>query len=228
MAAKKETAKVAAEIKNLNVQRIKVKVVGDTPLIMHKWSEKAKKEILDKQMGVTKTKARELKNPVRDFVTSMYWITPEPKLSDDATPEEWMDAFNEAIEKGARFGFPATAFKQSANASAYRLGWFDNQMGLRSSWFIEPSQGDLVEVFTDQPPVMREDMVKVGMGTADIRYRGELRNWYAYLNIQVLANGPISVEQIVNNINAGGFCCGVGEWRTEKDGISGKYHVEAV
>ena len=32
-------------------------------------------------------------------------------------------------------------------------------------------------------PIMREDMVRVGMGTADIRYRAEFRDWSALLRI---------------------------------------------
>ena len=36
----------------------------------------------------------------------------------------------EAIKKGARFGFPATAIKQAAQSAAYRSGLIDNQMAL--------------------------------------------------------------------------------------------------
>ena len=39
-------------------------------------------------------------------------------------------------------------------------------------------------------------------------------------------NGPYSLDDIVNIINAGGFYCGVGDWRTERDGTNGAYHVE--
>ena len=88
MAAKKETAKVAAEIKNLNVQRIKVKVVGDTPLIMHKWSEKAKKMMLAAQQGKKAGKQKEVRNTVREFIDSMYWLSHKPVLNDNATEEE--------------------------------------------------------------------------------------------------------------------------------------------
>ena len=77
-------------------------------------------------------------------------------------------------------------------------------------------------------PVMREDMVKVGGMTkvADIRYRGEFRNWWADLVITYIKGGKFSAEQIVNYINAGGMCCGVGEWRMERKGQFGLFHVE--
>ena len=66
------------------------------------------------------------------------------------------------------------------------------------------------------------------MGTADIRYRGEFRNWYADLEISFNANGAYTVEQIINIINAGGYACGVGEWRPERDGQYGMFHVAAI
>lgn len=82
----------------------------------------------------------------------------------------------------------------------------------------------MLEIKSD-PPIMREDMVKVGMGTADIRYRGEFRNWSTDMKITYNKNGQYSLEQIINIINAGGFCCGVGEWRPERDGQNGTFHV---
>lgn len=59
------------EIPTIQLASFKLTVVGDSPLIMHKWSEKAKKEILDKQTKKA-SKGKEKKNPVRDYVNSMY------------------------------------------------------------------------------------------------------------------------------------------------------------
>ena len=66
------------EIRPIEVKKTTIRIVGDTPLIMHAWSEKAKREMLQKQMKATKTSAREAKNPVEDFIRSMYWLTPMP------------------------------------------------------------------------------------------------------------------------------------------------------
>jgi GntR family transcriptional regulator len=59
---------------------------------------------------------------------------------------------------------------------------------------------------------MREDMVRVGMGTADIRYRGEFTTWSMDLPIRYNARA-VSVEQLVLIFDAGGFGTGIGEWR---------------
>ena len=224
MATKTETI----TIRPLKREKIKLRIVGDSPLIMHAWSEKAKREMYEAQQGkkVVK-KEKERKNPIHDFVQSMYWIEGKPDIVPSMTDEESEEAFVNALDR-AKFGFPVTCFKQSANAAAYRQGWVKNQMGLRGAYFIEADTPDgLVEIHSDTPE-MREDMVRIGMGTADIRYRGQFNNWYADLTVTYNANGMYSKEDIVNIINAGGFICGVGEWRPERDGMYGMYHVEAV
>ena len=208
------------EIRPIEIKKTTIRIIGDTPLIMHAWSEKAKREMLDKQMKKTKSSAREAKNPVEDFVRSMYWLTPMPT---DMTE----DGFEKAIADGARFGFPVTAFKQAAISAAYRMGWAKDKMSLRGAFFIDSDENQMIEIHSDTP-VMREDMVRVGMGTADIRYRGEFRNWYADIVVSYNKNGQHTLEQIINILNAGGYVCGVGEWRPERDGQNGMFHVESV
>lgn len=207
------------EIRPIEIKKVTVRVMGDTPLIMHAWSEKAKRMMLEAQMGIAKGKKKEVKNPADDFIRSMYWLTPMPE---DGT----MESFEEAIANGARFGFPVTAFKQAAISAAYRMGWAKDKMSMRGAFYIDSDENGMIEIHSDTPE-MREDMVKVGMGTADIRYRGEFKNWYADLTISYNANGQYSLENIVNIINAGGYVCGVGEWRPERDGQNGMFHVQA-
>jgi hypothetical protein len=214
----KKTAEVI-EIRPIQIKKATIRIVGDTPLIMHAWSEKAKREMLEKQMKTTKTSGRDAKNPVEDFIRSMYWLSPMPE-------EMTEEAFDAAVEAGAKFGFPVTGIKQAAISAAYRLGWVKDKMGLRGAFYIDGDASQMVEIHSDTP-IMREDMVKVGMGTADIRYRGEFRNWYADLNISFNASGNTTLEQIVNIINAGGYTCGIGEWRPERDGQYGMFHVQA-
>lgn len=211
MASKKkeETVTIAA----MDLRTAVIKLVGDTPLIMHKWSEKAKREMLEKQLKKAKSKAREAKDPVRNFIESLYWLEGEPEEKTEA-------GFVRAIQSGARFGFPATAFKAAAVAAGYRTGVTKDKVSMNAAFHID---GDMVEIHGT--PQIREDMVRVGMGTADIRYRGEFPTWYAVVTVRY-NNGAISLEQLVNLFNLGGFSCGIGEWRPEKGGSCGMYHVE--
>lgn len=222
MATKKTTE--VLEIRPIQIQKVTLRLVGDTPLIMHAWSEKAKRMMLEAQMGKAKGKKKEAKSPADDFIRSMYWLDGMPEYADSASEEEKMQAFMGSIEKGARFGFPVTAFKQAAISAAYRMGWAKDKVSLRGAFFIDGDENGMIEIHSDAPK-MREDMVKVGMGTADIRYRGEFDNWSADLTVSFNVNGNYSLENIVNIINAGGYICGVGEWRPEKDGQYGMFHI---
>lgn len=101
MAAKTEVI----EIRPIKIQKVNIRIVGDTPLIIHAWSEKAKRMMLEAQMGLAKGKKKEAKDPVDDFIRSLYWLTPMPE-------EMTEEGFQKAVENGARFGFPVTAMKE--------------------------------------------------------------------------------------------------------------------
>lgn len=217
MATKKEET---IEIRPLDIQTVPIRIVGDTPLIVHAWSEKAKRMMLEAQTKATKTRAKEKRDPFDDFVNSLYWIEGKPE---ESTP----GAFDEAVRNGAKWGFPIGAIKQSANSAAYRLGWVKNQMALRGSYFLRSEYGYMAEI-KGCVPEMREDMVRIGNGSADLRYRGEFKNWYMDFELQYNASGVMTLEQIINCLHAGGFSCGIGEWRPEKDGSFGTFHIETA
>lgn len=222
MATTKKTETI--EIKPIEMKIVEVTLVGDTPLIMHAWNEKAKRMMLEAQQGKSKGKKKETKNPVDDFIQSMYWLKNKPD-TDGMNEDECKEAFEQAIENGAKFGFPVTAFKQAAISAAYRMGWAKDKMSLRGVFFIDTDYGDMAEIISDSPTI-REDMVKIGMGTADIRYRGEFNHWHTTIRLKYNANGQYSLENILNILNAGGMVCGVGEWRPERDGQFGMFHVK--
>jgi hypothetical protein len=193
VAAKKNTETVIA-LPALNIQYLKLRLKGDSPLICHAWSEKAKKEMLDKQMKKAK-QAREAKDPQKDYEESLYRI-----------PD-------------GGFGFPAVAFKSAAVDACSSISGI-TKVEARGAFHIV---GDMVRI--DGTPTPREDMVRVGMGTADIRYRGEFREWSAEITLRYNAN-VLTPEQIANLFNTAGFAVGVGEWRPQKNGSFGMFHVE--
>lgn len=224
MATKKNPEIV--EIKEFDIKTVNVRIRGTAPLISHKWSEKAKKMILDKQTEETKVqKKHDKKIPALDFINSAYWLTQEPTGDSD---EECIANFEAAVKAGARWGFPATAFKQAAIMAASRNNLDMKGTQIRAAFFIEGEGPDQLVELKGSIPHIREDMVRVGGMTkaADIRHRAQFDDWYADLKIRYNANGPVTLEQIINLINLSGFCGGVGEWRPEKDGNFGTFLVE--
>ena len=215
MASKKSEV---VEIQRLDIQRANIRIIGDSPLIVHAWSEKAKRMMFETHTKATKTTSREVKDPIYDFINSLYWLEGKPE-------ESTVEAFDKAVKNGAKWGFPVGAIKQAGNASAYRMGWTKSIAELRGAYYLAAEYGDMVEIKGSIPEI-REDMVRVSNGNADIRYRGEFKNWYMDLILEYNASSKITIEQIINIINAGGYACGIGEWRPDKDGTFGKYHVE--
>lgn len=179
-------------IPKIDVRQMEITLIGDSPLICHRWSEKAKKEMLDKQMKKAKT-AKQAKDPEADYKASLYPM-------------------------GDGFGFPCVAFK-SAAVGACRFSDGMKMTEARGAFHVV---GELAKI--EGAPSMREDMVRVGMGTADIRFRGEFKEWKTTLLVSFNASA-ISPEQIVNLFNLAGFGVGVGEWRPEKDGSYGRFRV---
>lgn len=211
---------MAIEIRPGKIVRTQITLVGDSPLIVNAWSEKAKRMMLESQMKTAKTKkAREPKNPFEEFFDSMYWISGKP---DDKTP----DSLDQAIANGAKFGFPVTAIKQAAIAASYRSGSTKDMVSLRGVFFINGTDSSDLATIENGYPEIREDMVRVGMGTADLRYRAEFHDWKMKVILTYNDNGVYTLENIINAINLGGFMCGIGEWRPERDGQYGMYHVE--
>lgn len=213
MAIKKAIVDEPIIIPALKLKTVDLHIVGDSPLIVHAWSEKAKQMILDKQTKKAKV-GRDERNPVREYADSLYWISEKPNF-DKMSNDEIMDA----VEHG-RFGFPALAFKAAAIDGAYQQGAIEKKTTARGAVFVE---GEFAEI--DGKPQMREDMVRIGMGVADLRYRAEFKEWRTTLKIR-LNVGALSVEQMVNLFSIGGFSNGVGEWRPAKDGSNGQFHVE--
>ena len=228
MATKKEQ-EVIINIKRPKITKANITIVGETPLIIHAWGEKAKKEMLDaQQKKKVDKKAKEIRDPFAEFMDALYWITPKPE---EKTPE----AFEKAVMEGAKFGFPITAIKQAALSACYRAGIIPNQMGMKCAFYLNAQEGlnpgtgsELAVIDTDEPPVFREDMVKIGGMTkvADLRYRPAFNHWKIRLTISLIEVGTFNMESIINAIDMGGFMNGIGEWRMERDGEFGRFHVE--
>lgn len=202
-AAPKSTA---VELPPLNLQTLDIPIIGDSGLICHAWSKKARQQMLDKQMKKA-TQGKSAKDPWQDFCETLYWLDGQPEK-----PTE------EDVMKG-RFGFRAVAFKSAAITAVTSTGGMTKVMARQCFHIL----GEYVEIL-GPPPSMREDMVRVGMGTADIRHRAEFETWGAILRVQHNAN-VLSAEQVISLFEAGGFGVGIGDWRPEKDGVSGRFHV---
>ena len=190
----KSEASTLVRVPKIDIQHMTLRLIGDSPLICHAWSEKAKRQMLEKQQGAARA-AKERKDPHNDFMQSLYPIG------------------------DGKYGFPAVAFKSAAVDACTHVEGL-TKVAARGSFHID---AEMVEI-TGSEPTMREDMVRIGMGTADIRYRGQFYPWSALLLIRFNA-GALTGSQIAQLFDTAGFGVGVGEWRPQRDGSFGMFHV---
>ena len=224
-------------IQRVPTEKARIKIVGDTPLLVHAWSEKVKKQLLDDMRDPNKDKKKkqhEPKDPFADFVEAAYWITPQPQVR-GLPIEEQEKLFEEAIENGAQFGFPTVAIKKAAIMACYRAGYIKSTGLMRSLFHVNAVHGahvgssqELAILEIEEPPECSEDVVKVGPfnnRVPDLRYRPSFRKWSIELELSLIKTGMFTMDDIINAIDMSGFMNGIGEWRTEKDGEFGSYHV---
>lgn len=215
---------VVAKLSELKIARLPLKIIGTSPLISHAWSEKAKIMMLNKQQKKA-NEGQEIRRPHVEFADSLYWLTPKPDL-DAYTDEEAKKILDEIIPQ-SKFGFPTLAFKAAALDAGFQQGALVKNAGTkdlakttaRGAIFIEE---DFAVI--EGTPTMREDIARIGSGTADLRYRAEFKTWSTELKIQFNAS-VLSVEQVVNLFRLGGFANGVGDWRPARDGSFGTFIV---
>src|SRR5687768_2109180 len=86
-----ETVTVA--ISHIDVETLSVPIVGTSPLIVHRFSEKAKQQMLDAQQG--RKTPKQTRDPEADYEAAFY-----------------------RLKDGDRYGFPVVAFKAATIGAA--------------------------------------------------------------------------------------------------------------
>lgn len=184
----------------LRRDRIIISIEGQTPLIPHRWSEKAKRMMLDKQQGKAVAK-KSPKSPEDEAHDATYWLP-------DGTP-----------------GVPATAFKAAIADAARHFGSVTQVLVKQSVFVVGEGEDQLVRI--SGPVSMREDMPRNATGVADLRYRNQIFPWEAKLEIEYVASA-LTPEALLALVDAAGFG-GVGDWRPSspksKSGTYGRWQV---
>ena len=194
-------------LKRLEKRVARVPIVGVTPVIPHRWTEKAKRMMLDKQQGKAAEK-KAPKLPEAEAHDATYWCA-------DGRPGIQAVGFKAAIADAARF-FDKSVTIEMLKRAIHIFGEVTEH-------------GDVV-VPIDGEITMREDTPRNSGGTADLRYRNQIWPWKAELHVEYIAT-LLTEETLVTLIDAAGIN-GVGDWRPSapksKSGTFGKFRVEGM
>ena len=189
-------------------------IVGDTPLITHAWSEKARLDMLRKQVKAIAAAGRQARDPEEDYQNSLY-----------------------EIREGV-YAFPTTAAKLALMSAAHLDKGITKTSVLSNVWMdcaMYKTRPALAGAVCDMPltriygakPEMREDMVRVGSGlnkTSTLAYRAQFFPWAAKISGRF---NPTQVppESLAFLFDEAGRACGLCDWRNEKKGVFGAFHL---
>lgn len=185
-----------------------VHIEGETPLIVHRFSEKAKLAISGKQQHTAGTSNKKVRrNPEEEFNQARYLM-----VNGDG---EEVDAF------------PSVGIKAAMIDAGYRYMGLVKQ-DLKGDLRIKP---DLVEI-VGPPPEMVEDTVRLSgpASPADLRYRPYYNEWEMIVPVTFKPD-RVSEEQVVAMLAHAGFSIGLGEWRPQgkrSSGNNGTFAIKAA
>jgi hypothetical protein len=186
MPAAKNSESGGVTITRLKDKTVSVPIIGLTPVIPHKWSEKAKMMMPGYPLGIA------------------------DKLSKkgERQPEDEAESCVYRLEDG-RPGIQAVAFK-AAMVGACRF--FDSLKMTEAKllFFVEGDGPDQL-VAIDGEPHLREDTPRNANGGADLRYRYAFFPWSATLRIRFTPKS-IDADSVASLVDAAGRV-GVGDWR---------------
>lgn len=197
-------ADATIQIDKIDAETLLVPLVGTSPLIVHRFSEKAKKQMLDAMQG--RKSPKENKDPEAEYQAAFY------RLKDDGG-----------------YGFPCTAFKQATVGGCRFYGKSITMTALKQFVFFrgEPGEDGQSLVRIEGTPHMREDVVRVGRGGTSLTYRPEFSEWRTVLQVTYVTSA-LTKNSVLSLIDAGGMGVGVGEWRPERDGDFGCYQIDGT
>lgn len=196
-----ESAVGVMAISPLPAKRIRVPIIGTAPLIVNKFNEKAKLQLLANMQG--KKEPKKPKDPEAEYQASLY-------------------------RTAHGYGFPTVGFKSAIVSATRFYGKEVSMVRLRQCLFMQGVlSDDSSQILTPilGTPQLREDAVTVGVKGRDLRYRGEFLEWKALLDIRFITS-MLDANSVVSLINAAGMGVGVGEWRPEKSGQNGTFVVD--
>jgi hypothetical protein len=206
-------------IPGIKTEHLTTLIIGTAPMICHKFSEKLRKQILDKHMGEASA-GREKKDPFGNFDAARYRL---PDGS-DGVPAGGVKA---AIVDG--FGKDAGVFISKAKGGIRVIPDDIGTNLVRVYHRSNPDKSDIMFFDRISPkeyaiaPILREDVVRNESGVVDIRHRPMYMPWAMKIHVEYMPE-IASMKQVLQAIARSGFTIGLCEWRpASKQSKSGSY-----
>jgi len=178
-----------------------VRIAGTSPLIQHKWSEKATEQMRQKHSG-DKTKNRDARDPQAEGEEASYRTV------------------------DGKYSIPILAVKSAIISAAHKDLGIEKTLVKKSVFVYGDATTNGVLPMDCDKPTIQEDHVRVGQGSADLRYRPYFYKWALTFEVELDAE-LMKTDTFINLLDRAGFGVGIGEWRPEKGGEFGRFEVDS-
>jgi len=202
MAKKTAAIETQLEIEAIRMGRITCHIIGQTPMLMHRFSQKAREQLLfPKGRANAAERADNLKHdPLTEYRETIY--------------------MNRDKSRPAAVHLPSGMFTKALASAALDMPGASKAQILRLV-SIASTQIDMYGVPQMSMEMIRSsDMAK----TPDVRTRAIFREWACKIEIEYVAT-LLGAKQIVNLLAAAGMIVGIGDWRPQKGGSFGKFSI---
>lgn len=183
----------------IQIATMKVKIIGLSPFLSNKMSERVKQDMLHKQIGkgVEKNKIR---NPEQEVEEKIHHMSKK------------------------RVGITIDGLKKAMIESAPYIDGLDKKK-VKGSMYIIPEENGLVELKYKKMIVNESITRDSGINrTPRTTFRPEFQDWSSEFNIKYNSQ-QITAEQIINLIKIAGFHMGIGSWRPQCSGSYGMFDL---
>lgn len=195
-------AETKLQIPQIKKHTASITIVGDSPLLINKFSEKSKREMLEKQTKRAKG-AKEARDPLKEVAAATYRLP------------------------NGKYGIPASGLKNCAVSACKFIDGVPMTKAKGAFFVLEDGDG-LVELNVKGKPEVDERMVAVGPFGRKVkmaRFRPRFDKWSCTFKV-IYDPDTLSAEQLLNLYERAGFSIGLCEYRPEKSGNLGMFSVK--
>lgn len=199
-------------LKAISPKSVKVRIVGDSDLVLNKMNDVTRRDLIDKR----KDKAKNLEKPNEweQIITSMHWYKGTPTdFSEEGLRKAFVNNAPCISAFGLRKSFGDAVVRNEIDKYKTK---FDASVNIIT-------RGNLIPI-TFAEHYIDEKLMSPKLGSPVLVRLNRFVGWSAEVEISYL-DTVYSLEQIINIINLAGFGLGIGSGRSSG---YGRYHVESI
>lgn len=219
------------KIQPLNLLKMKFKLEGLSPLVVHNFGPKSRREMLEKQMKSDGSKNKKPPRcPEQDFLDSFYVVKgtlPKGKVNEKTNVTTYDPKAVAKFLKSATFGIPSVAFKNAMISACRNTDYTMTDMKQSIAYVSGPTDPNFAIIQSKGAPVMDSRICRLaGASKApQERFRPMWFEWTTEICIE-FDNNMLQANEVANLLSIAGCYVGVCEGRPERSSLGwGRWKV---